>query len=215
MQDESESVATSTGAPKNARRSNKARTEATRAALIAAARTLFVEKGYAETGTSEIVAAAQVTRGALYHHFTDKADLFRATLEQEAKAVAVQIERETRNPTSALDAMIVGTEAYFVAMSEPGRARLLLLDGPAVLGHAEMARIDLETGGEELRQGLAYASAEGALEAVPLDAMTQVLSAAFDRAALAIAAGEPAADYKEAIRILLTALFSKASDAGP
>ncbi len=215
MQDESESVATSTGAPKNARRSNKARTEATRAALIAAARTLFVEKGYAETGTPEIVSAAQVTRGALYHHFADKADLFRATLEQEAKAVAAQIERETRNPTSALDAMIVGTEAYFVAMSEPGRARLLLLDGPAVLGHAEMARIDLETGGEELRQGLAYASAEGALEAVPLDAMTQVLSAAFDRAALAIAAGEPAADYKEAIRILLTALFSKAGNAGP
>lgn len=209
MQEDSHPASKAESVPKAGRRSNKARTEATRAALIAAARALFVEKGYAETGTPEIVAAAEVTRGALYHHFADKADLFRATLEQEAKAVAARIEHDTRNPISALEAMIIGTESYFVAMSVPGRARLLLLDGPAVLGHAEMARINGETGDEELRQGLAYAVEEGALEAVPLGAMTQVLSAAFDRAALSIAEGEPADDYKQAIRALLTALFSK------
>ena len=208
MQEDSDSVTPDKSVPKAGRRSNKARTEATRAALIAAARALFVEKGYAETGTPEIVAAAQVTRGALYHHFADKADLFRATLEQEAKAVAVQIERETANPVSALEAITLGTESYFSAMSVPGRARLLLVDGPAVLGHAEIARIDGEAGGEELRQGLAYAVEEGALEAVPLDAMAQVLSAAFDRAALAIAEGEPADDYKQAIRLLLLSLLS-------
>lgn len=209
MQEDSHSAPNDASVPKGGRRSNKARTEATRAALIAAARALFVEKGYAETGTPEIVAAAQVTRGALYHHFADKADLFRATVEQEAGAVAAQIERDTQNPASALEAMIAGTEAYFAAMSVPGRARLLLLDGPAVLGHGEMARIDRETGGEELRQGLAFAVEEGVLEAVPLDALTQVLSAAFDRAALAIAAGEPAEAYKQAVRTLLAALFSK------
>lgn len=192
------------------RRSNEQRSESMRKALIAAARRLFVEKGYAETGTPEIVAAAQVTRGALYHHFADKADLFRATLREEAKAVAQRIERETEGEFSALEAMTQGAESYFAAMAVPGRARLLLLDGPAVLGHAEMAEIDRETGGEELRQGLAFAVEQGALAPVPLDAMAAILSAAFDRAALAIAEGGVAEDYKAAIRTLLAALLVKA-----
>ncbi len=195
---------------KTARRTNKERTEATRLALLAAARALFVEKGYADTGTPEIVAAAAVTRGALYHHFADKADLFRCVVVQEAQAVAAQIERETEQPTSALDAVMAGGEAYFTAMAVAGRARLLLVDGPAVLGHAEMDRIDKETGGEELRQGLAYAISEGALEDAPLEALTDILSAAFDRAALAIAEGQSADDYKAAIRLILDGLLRAA-----
>ncbi|WP_282610512.1 TetR/AcrR family transcriptional regulator [Pelagibius sp. Alg239-R121] len=189
------------------RRTNKARTEATRNALIAAARALFVEKGYAETGTPEIVAAAKVTRGALYHHFADKEDLFRATVAREAQAVAVQIARKTSEPGGALEAMIVGAEAYFDAMTMPGRTRLLLLDGPAVLGHTEMAAIDRETGGEELRQGLAFSIEKGGIDPLPLDAMADILSAAFDRAALAIAEGQPPEDYKAVTRKLLTSLF--------
>jgi len=60
----------------------------TRQALVDAARTLFTEQGYAATGTEEIVAAARVTRGALYHHFHDKSDLFHAVMEQIAREVA-------------------------------------------------------------------------------------------------------------------------------
>ena len=195
---------------KPARRSNKERTEATRAALIAVARKLFVRKGYAETGTPEIVAQARVTRGALYHHFADKADLFRAVVEREARAVAERIERDTEEPRSALGALMTGAEAYFAAMAVPGRVRLLLRDGPSVLGHAEMARIDRETGAEELRQGLAYAMQEGALNDVPLDALTDLVSDAFDRAALAIAEGGSEDDYKVAVRFMLEGLIGRA-----
>ena len=101
-----------------------------RARLISHARALFVEKGYADTSTPEIVRAANVTRGALYHHFADKTDLFRSVLEHEAQTVAAEIENKTMQPDSALDALMKGAEAYFDAMTIPGRIRLLLLEGP-------------------------------------------------------------------------------------
>ncbi len=192
---------------KSVRRSNTERTEATRAALVAAARSLFVDKGYAETGTPEIVAKAGVTRGALYHHFADKADLFRAVVGREAAAVAAQIESESADPTSALDALTSGTDAYFAAMAAPGRVRLLLLDGPAVLGHREMVHIDKQAGGEELREGLAFALPADGLPDRTMDALADILSAAFDRAALAISEGAPAAHYRRAIRQIFDGLI--------
>ncbi|MEM8589926.1 MAG: TetR/AcrR family transcriptional regulator [Pseudomonadota bacterium] len=189
------------------RRSNTERTEATRTALVAAARSLFVDKGYAETGTPEIVAKAGVTRGALYHHFADKADLFRAVVTREAAAVAAQIETESADPTSALDALTSGADAYFAAMAAPGRVRLLLLDGPAVLGHREMAHIDRKAGGEELREGLAFALPANDLPTATMDALADILSAAFDRATLATSEGAPAADYRHAVRRVLDGLI--------
>ena len=185
------------------RRTNEARTAATKAALIAAARALFVEKGYAETGTPEIVAAAKVTRGALYHHFADKADLFRAVVMAEAEAVAGAIDRATAPATSPRKALIEGTGVYFAAMSTPGRARLLLLDGPAVLGPQAMAELDRSTGGATLRQGLAEAMRR--IDPAELDALADCLSAAFDRAALAIAGGADPAPYCAAITRLINA----------
>ncbi len=193
---------------KTERRSNRQRTADTRAALIDAARALFVEKGYAETGTPEIVAAAKVTRGALYHHFADKADLFKAVVEQEAERVATHIEASSIDMTSPLEGFLSGADAYFTAMSEPGRTRLLLLDGPSVLGHAEMARIDSRTGGEELRKGLAGALPDDA----PLQALSTILSAAFDSAALAIADGADPEEYRTAVRFLYIRLLQPPPD---
>ncbi|NNE83332.1 MAG: TetR/AcrR family transcriptional regulator [Alphaproteobacteria bacterium] len=189
------------------RRSNRERTQATRTALIAAARKLFVEKGFADTGTPEIVAKANVTRGALYHHFADKTDLFRAVVMQEAQAISTRIRKETGNPASALNTLVAGAEAYFAAMAVEGRARLLLVDGPAILGHIDMDQVDKETGGEELHQGLMIAVSQGMLNDAPLDALTALLSAAFDRAALAISQGGPEEDYKAAIRLIITGLL--------
>ena len=65
--------------------------EATRAALVAAARTLFAERGYAAVGTEEIVRAAGVTRGALYHHFAGKQELFQAVYESVEQQLVEQI----------------------------------------------------------------------------------------------------------------------------
>lgn len=191
----------------SARRSNRDRTDATRAALIAAARALFVDKGYAATGTPEIVGAAGVTRGALYHHFADKEALFRAVVEQEAEVVAAEIERAA--PSEAADlasALSAGGRAYVKAMHEPGRTRLLLLDGPAVLGRAEMDEIDGRHGNRTLREGLAAAIRAGAIAPLPLDALTGLLGAMYDRATLAVAEGAPVEDQMQVLDAVVAGL---------
>jgi AcrR family transcriptional regulator len=193
------------------RRTNKERSEATRAELIAAARRLFIEKGYAETGTPEIVAAAKLTRGALYHHFEDKRALFHAVAEAEAKAVADEIERAAPDDLPAREALIRGGEAFLTAMALPGRTRLLLLDGPAVLGRAGMDEIDGRHGTRSLRAGIAFAVSAGELPRdLPVVAATQLLSSAFDRAALAIENGARADDYRKALAALIDGLAAMA-----
>lgn len=187
-------------------RSNRERTEATRGALIAAARRLFVEKGYAGTSTPEIAASAGITRGALYHHFADKRDLFRAVVEREAHAVAEEIEAAAPDDLPARDALAAGGTAYLAAMTVPGRTRLLLIEGPAVLGSAEMGALDEANAARTLRAGLEAAMAGSGL---PVAALSVLLSAAFDRAALAVETGADAAEYRTAVIAIVERLLGK------
>lgn len=188
------------------RRSNRDRSEATQAALVAAGRRLFLEKSYSEVSTPEVAVAAGVTRGALYHHFADKEALFRAVVEAESAVVAAEIEQAAPLSHSPVAALVRGGEAFLAAMQEPGRVRLLLLDGPAVLGRAAMDEIDMRHGGRTLREGLEAAMAGGALRKLPVDAAAALLSAAYDRAALAIDAGADPRDYRRALEALIEGL---------
>lgn len=190
----------------SARRSNRERTEETREKLIAAARRLFIEKSYAETGTPEIVRSAGLTRGALYHHFADKQALLQAVVEREAEQVAKEIEQGSDDAASPVRALIDGGTAYLAAMAEPGRTRLLLLDGPAVLGRVRMDEIDCRHGNRTLREGLAAAMRAGAIRRLPLDPLTGLLGAAFDRAALTIEAGADADACHRALAGLIEGL---------
>lgn len=187
--------------------SNAARRAAMRARLVAAARNLFAEQGYAETSTPEIVKAADVTRGALYHHFDGKEALFRAVAEVEAQAVTQAIEAAAQVPGG--EGLEAGSRAFFAALAVPGRARILLVDGPAVLGAAAMDEIDAGGGRGALRAGLAAAGTD--LDAARLDALAVVMSAAFDRAALAVAEGAEAAPYEAAMAALLRAAIHPVS----
>ena len=119
----------------------------TRQALVDAARTLFTEQGYAATGTEEIVAAARVTRGALYHHFHDKTDLFRAVMEQIAREVAEHlIDAELSRPAATQpgqppantwdEVREQGLRAFLdLCVVTDDFQRIVLVEGPAVLGH--------------------------------------------------------------------------------
>ncbi len=185
------------------RKPNKLRSQEMRARLIESARKMFVDKGFAETGTPEIVREAGVTRGALYHHFTDKSDLFAAVVLAEATAVGEEIRHESHQPSSVAEGMAQGIRAYFRAMKTPGRVRLMLKDGPAVLGQEVFDHIDRMTGRGELREGLVALLGE---DDPDLDQLAEVLSAAFDRAALAVSEGGDEARHISALTRLIGGL---------
>ena len=180
-------------------RSNKERTEATRIALLDAARQLFVEKGYVETVTPDIAAVANVTRGALYHHFPDKKALFVAVARRESDAVAAEIEKRAAQIAKPRDAIIAGASAYFDSMAVPGRTRLLLLEAPALFteDQAELA----------LKSGLSN-FLTGSKTAILIDPLTVLLSAAFDRAALEIDKGADRSRLEAGIAVLIDGLAS-------
>src|SRR5215212_9338438 len=115
-------------------RTQAERSESTRGALIDAARRLFAERGYAGVGTEEIVRAAGVTRGALYHHFEGKRELFEAVYSQIEAELAERIAKGALAPgaSSPLEAMRAGAGMFLAACTEPEVQQVALLDGPSV-----------------------------------------------------------------------------------
>ena len=186
---------------------NAVRSERTRTALLDTARIRFAADGYAATSTPAIVEEAGVSRGALYHHYRDKADLFAAVVEREYAAVAEAIEA-TASATMArtddsVDILVAAGNAFLDAMRDLGRRRILLVDGPAVLGPGTMREINDRHTGRTLRAGIAAAIACGDFRDMPVDAVADLLDAAYDRAALV--EGDDR-DHRVAIRAVLDGL---------
>lgn len=194
-----------------ARRTQEERREATRRALMEAARRLFAESGYAATGTPEIVTAAGVTRGALYHHFADKLALFEAVVEAEHAEVAATITGvadSAEAPPDMIDALVAGGEAFLAAMQDPGRRRIMLIDAPAVLGPEKLDAINQRYGQRTLVEGVRCARDAGVLSDVPVEPTAQLLGALFDRAALAPEAELQA--YRAAMESVIRGLRNRA-----
>ena len=127
-----------TGPNKNMWQTNAERYAETRTVLLAAARRLFAEKGFAETGTPEIVRAAKVTRGVLYYYCTNKRDLFRAVLEAEEQSLAARIDRISAPlADDPVEALMAGTRGFLAAATDAGTNRIVFADGPAALGWKE------------------------------------------------------------------------------
>ncbi len=189
------------------KRTQEDRRSATRQSLLDAARTLFAEKGYAATATPDIVAAAGVTRGALYHHFADKQALFAAVVEAEHAAIANSVETATDGeaaPPDMMDALVAGGEAFLAAMQESGRRQIMLVDAPAVLGREAVDEIDARYGLRTLIEGVACAVDIKAIPALPVLPMAHLLEAIFDRAALA--PPDQLDDYRLAMNALIRGL---------
>lgn len=163
---------------------------ATRAALVDAARRLFVEKGYHHTGTEEVVAEAGVgTRGALYHHFADKQALFEAVFITVEEDLVMEAAKNLVDPAAgALNQLRQGLIGFLDASLTPHVQRILLIDGPAVLGWVKWRELESLYGLGAIRAMLERAVEEGDLAAgQPVDALAHVLLAAADETALFIA----------------------------
>jgi AcrR family transcriptional regulator len=176
----------------NVKRTQAERSAATRDALIAAARPLFAEHGYAAVGTERIVHAAGVTRGALYHHFGGKRDLFEAVYERVEADLAERIASGALAGGAAepLAAMRAGAEMFLQACTEPEAQRIVLLDGPSVLGWDRWREIAAEHGLGLIEATLAAAIEAGAIHEQPVRPLAHVLMGALDEAAMLVARAE-------------------------
>jgi AcrR family transcriptional regulator len=182
--------------------------EQTMEALVAEGRRLFTLKGYGAVGLAEIVRGAGVTKGALYHHFDSKAGLFRAVLEQVQQEVAERVATAAEAQDDPWKQLIAGCEAFLVASSEPTTQRIMLIDGPAVLGWDEWRAMDEAASAKHLAQILVTLIENGTITRQPVPPLAHLLSGAMNEAALWLAQSAGADDLADTTAALSRLLGS-------
>jgi AcrR family transcriptional regulator len=181
--------------------------EETRARLLAAARALFTERGFAAVGTEEIVRAANVTRGALYHHFTDKKDLFRAVHEELEQQLVEAIGKQIASIEDPWELLATGMRAFLDACTDPALMRISLLDAPAVLGWQEWREIDSRHGMGLVSFGLQNGMDRGVFRRADVRPLAHLMLGALGEAAMLIAgAPDPERARREVEPALLALL---------
>lgn len=190
----------------------------TRGRLVAVSRELFAAQGYAGTSTEQVLAHAGATRGALYHHFRDKADLFAAVCDalhaEAVAAVSAAVTATTDRGSDAFDALVAGCNAWLSYMASGAARRLLILEGPTILGWERWNELDHRHGFRLLRDGIRAAQDEGCLPDIPTDELAILLNGAMNHAVLTIQGTDPAPDLERrqaALHALLSALRSSAA----
>jgi AcrR family transcriptional regulator len=171
----------------DARTRQAERSGATRAALVAAARELFAQRGYAAVGTEEIVQSAGVTRGALYHHFPGKRELFRAVYEDVERELVERIAAGAMAGGDPLEALHAGAVAFPESCEDPAVQRIALLDAPSVLGWEEWREIGLRYGFGLVQGAVRAAMDAGLIEEQPVTPLSHLLLGAIDEAAMLVA----------------------------
>lgn len=192
------------------RRSQVDRSAATRASLVATARPLFAERGFAGVGTETIVRAAGVTRGALYHQFADKTELFEAVYEAIEQDLAARLGERlvAAGATDPIEVMTLGADAWLDACGEQEVQQIVLLDGPAVLGWQRWREIGMRYGLGLIEGLLTHAIEVGRIPIQPVPALAQILVGALDEAGLYVARAEDQVAASEQVRSVIARLLA-------
>lgn len=192
----------------------RARGERTRRDLIDAGRELFVERGYFNTSISDLVAKSGVgTRGAFYHHFKDKAELFRAVFEEVESDLTL---RSIATPPPGADPwerLTRGMHGFLEAALEPEVQRVMLVDGPVVLGWQTLRAIQENNSIALINEIVRQAIADGIIDDQPVGELTHMIVAALEEASRLVAhAANPTRACRRAAKILDRLLLSFAVD---
>jgi AcrR family transcriptional regulator len=157
------------------RRTNKERSRLTQDKLLSAARRLFDERGYAGTAIDDIADAAGVTRGAVYHHFGGKQQLFRAIIEEIQDELAEHVDRNADKYDNPWDAFVGGWLSALEEIPTGGTGRLLMLEGPSVLGYHDWQSIDDAHYQDTVTLAVDYFMSEGIITPQPIEPVVRVL----------------------------------------
>ncbi|WP_179213796.1 TetR/AcrR family transcriptional regulator [Rhizobium sullae] len=186
--------------------------EETRAKLVAAARKAFAEKGYAAASMDELTADVGLTRGALYHNFGDKRGLMAAVVNQIDAEMASRAQEIGARAEDDWEGLLAEGTAYIEMALDPEVQRVVLLDGPAVLGDPSQWPSQ-NSCLQATKQTVERLIALGILKPVDAEAAARLLNGAALNAALWIAASEDPKDVfpkaVEAFRYLATGLLAK------
>jgi len=174
-----------TGAP--GRRTQAERSGATRAALVASARALFAERGYSNVATEQLVRAAGVTRGALYHHFDGKADLFRAVFEEVESELAERFATEALAQPDPWEGLLSALEMFLDVCVEPEVQRIALLDAPSILGWEAWREVEARYGLGLIKLALQNLIDAGVVETQPVDPLAHAILGTLAEAGLYVA----------------------------
>ena len=186
------------GNTKEDRRTQAERSEATRDQLITTGRRLFAEKGFAATSIEELVRAAGVTRGAMYHHFGSKEELFEAVFTREQRSIGDLVRAAAMKKEGAWDKLKAGCDEFLTRSLDPQTQQILLIDGPAVLGSARAQEIDEKTSMHLLSYALEKAMDQGTIAKRPVMPLAQLLFGALCQAAMVAARDDdPAATMRQ------------------
>ena len=194
------------GAPPAPRRTQASRRAATRAALLGAARELFAAKGFAGAGREEIVQRAGVTRGAMYHHFASKEDLFRAVYEEVETEVMGHVAEAAMVTTDPKESLQLGAVAWLEFAADPAVARICLIDAPAVLDPALRRQLSERYSVGMVRAVLQECIDAGQITARPVDPLARVLLAALLEAATLVGEGADRTEVAAIVEAMLDAL---------
>ena len=195
------------------KRTQAGRSAATRAALVAAARPLFTEHGYAAVSTDQIARAAGVTRGALYHQFDGKEELFAAVFEQVESELVARLGAGIgdADPTDAVAMLRADIDGWLTACAEPEVHRIVLIEAPAALGWERWREIGRAYGVGLVETAVQTLMDSGAIPHQPVRPLTHVLVGALEEAALYAARAEDreaaTAEVREALVAQVTGLL--------
>lgn len=191
----------------------RARGEATRRDLVDAGRVLFVSQGYFNTSIGDLVAKSGVgTRGAFYHHFKDKAELFRAVFEEVERDLTLRSHASPPPGADSWERLSAGLHGFLESALEPEVQRVMLLDGPVVLGWQTLRSIEERNSIAIINEMVGEAITEGIIDDQPVGELTHMLIAALEEAALLVAhATNPAEARRRAAKVLDRLLISFAT----